>query len=309
MIQFFGSNPTGGVIAMRKKYTIISGQRGSSLIAVSLFVVAMGLMSAAGLQTYRQYDTARRTVETQDGLEAMRRAVVAYYAQNGRFPCPAPLVVGPADARFGREAATPCTASTGSGGGGGGGWGWNDGRWGWHGGGGHGPLNVGAWLGWGGTSSGGNTVEIDASGTAQATGTGNRRIRIGAVPTRLLNLPDTAGIDAYGHRIVYAVVEQMASPGAAAVNNPGAISIEDRSGNNASRNRAVAVLFSHGGDEAGAWDINGIPLQPCNDSALGGENCDYDANFVNTINKSDRGGSGYFTHRVVYIGPDVIGKN
>lgn len=293
---------------MRKKYTIISNQSGSSLIAVALFIVAMGLLSAAGLQTYRQYNDTRRAVETQDGLDILRRAMVAYYAENGRFPCPAPLVAGPSDPLFGREAATPCTHDTGNDATGGGGrWGWVDGRWGlFPGGQSQGPH--GKWWGWG-SGGGGHNAEVDTSGTVRANGNAGRRIRIGAVPTRALNLPDSAIIDAYRHRIVYAVVEQMASPGAASVNNPGAIDIQDRSGNNASRNRAIAVLFSHGGDDAGAWDINGVPIRPCDDTTLAGENCDYDGQFVNTVNKSERAGNTYFTHRLLYIAPDIIGKN
>lgn len=294
---------------MRKKCTIISSQSGSSLIAVALFVAAMGLLMTAGIYTYRQYDQTRRGVETQENLEFLRRTIMTYYAQNGRFPCPAPLTVPPSDARYGREAAVPCTQNTDSGGpgpgphGGGGVWGWVNGVWGWVGS--NPPSGPGGYTEWHGNGG----ADIDESGTVRATGDGSKRIRIGSVPTRELNLPDTAAIDGYRHRIVYAVVEQMASIGAPDVSNPGAIDIEDRSGNNASRNNAILLLLSNGGDESGAWDINGTPLKACDGSIVAGSNCDYDGDFVYTLNKSDRAGSQYFLHRMVYIAPDSIGKN
>lgn len=285
---------------MRKKCTIISDQSGSSLIAVALFVTAMGLLTAAGLQTYRQYNHTHRMVETQEKLDTLRATLINYYAQNGRFPCPASLVAAPNSGNFGREALNPCNTTSG---GGGGGWGWGNGSWGYYeqGYGHSGPS--GHYGGWS------EDVNIDTTGTVRATGDTGKKIRIGALPTRALNLPDTDSIDGYGHRIIYAVVEQMTLANAASVTNPGAIEIEDRNGNNASKDRAMVVLYSQGGDEAGAWDINGTPIRPCDDNTLGGDNCDYDGDFVNTLNKSDRSGNAYFTHRLVYIGPDIAGKN
>lgn len=295
---------------MRKKCTIISDQSGSSLIAVALFVTAMGLLTAAGLQTYRQYTQTHRAVDTQEKLDSLRAALINYYSQNGRFPCPASLVAAPGDAIFAREALSPCNTTSGGGGGGGGGsWGWWNGSWGYdnnHGPGGpshtQGPGHSGGW-------SGNSEANIDSTGTVRANGEAGKKIRIGTVPTRALNLPDGDIVDGYGHRIIYAVVEQMTVPGAGNIEHPGAIEIEDANGNDSSKDRAVVVLFSHGGDEAGAWDINGAPLKACDDATLAGDNCDYDGDFVNTLNKSDRGGSRYFTHRLVFIGPDIVGKD
>ncbi len=277
---------------MGKKCTIISDQAGSSLVAISLFIVAMGLLLAAGMQTFRQYTQATRMTETQDRLQELRGAMIDYYGRNGRFPCPAPFDSTPADSDYAREAVTPCSTNTGASG-----WGGS-----------HHGQNPGHGNHWPWIMPGGNTgALVDASGTARATGTMGRKIRIGTVPTRSMNLPDKAGVDPYGHRIVYAVVEQTATHLITA-SSPGAITIEDKNGNSSSRDRAVVVLYSHGGDSAGAWDMHGMPREECNTAAASGENCDYDDNFVNTLSKSDRPGSDHFTHKLVYITPDVIGR-
>ena len=93
---------------MTAKCTIISDQRGSSLIVVGLFVMALGMLSAAGLQIYDQYGQARKLNETQVKLETVKTAMLAYFSQNGRFPCPAPLSAPMDDAFYGREAISPC---------------------------------------------------------------------------------------------------------------------------------------------------------------------------------------------------------
>lgn len=94
--------------------TLVSNQRGSSLVVVGMFVIALGLLSTAGLQIYNQYGQAHRMNGTQEKLIILRAAMLAYFNQNGRFPCPAPLGAALDDAAFGQESETPCGTAGGS---------------------------------------------------------------------------------------------------------------------------------------------------------------------------------------------------
>lgn len=245
---------------MSKKCTVISDQSGFSLISVSLFIMALSLLSAAGLQLYSQYDKSRRAITTQDQLTRLRAALIDYYGHHGRFPCAASRTAAPGSNRFAVEAASPCTS------------------------------------------------HASGTGTERASTLLGLRMRIGSVPTRALNLPDSYLVDGYGHRITYVVEERMASPGATLAPLPGIIAIQDRSGHNATRNRAIALLISHGGDARGAYSVDGILIEECDRNVTSGENCDDDEYFVNTLSKSDRNDASHFTHRVVYITPDMIGR-
>jgi type II secretory pathway pseudopilin PulG len=358
---------------MTTKCTIISDQRGSTLITVGMFVMALGMLSAAGLQMYNQYGQARKGNETQERLETLRDAMVTYFSQNGRFPCPAPLSAPMDDPTYGQESETPCgTGSGGSGGGtetetGGSGTGTSGtgptasgtgpsitltlggntatlGTGGLTTGTSNGILAVGVNLGgnnhghhsgwgnshghhfgWGwprprGNGTGGGVDEDEddttgsgtgiSNGTIVTPGAGSKKVRIGNVPTRAMNLPDTYGLDQWGNRIIYVVSEDMALPGATAVTSMGGITIEDLNGNSVSSSAGniVLLLMSSGGDPRGTMDANGVVLQDCDTAVPAGKNCDADAVFTTSVNKIHDAGDDTFSHRLIYIGPDFLAE-
>jgi prepilin-type N-terminal cleavage/methylation domain-containing protein len=97
------------------------------------------------------------------------------------------------------------------------------------------------------------------------------RVRRGAVPFRVLNIPEEMAYDAYGNRLLYAVTERLATKDGYDVDD-GAISISDANGNTTATNVHYA-LFSAGPDGRGAYTRAGVMKQPCNAAAADGENC------------------------------------
>jgi prepilin-type N-terminal cleavage/methylation domain-containing protein len=115
-------------------------------------------------------------------------------------------------------------------------------------------------------------------------------IRIGAVPTRTLNIPDQYAFDAWGRRITYAVTETL-------VNNAtfdttlGGISIVDSDAPPNSviqpPNSAHYYIVSHGESGDGAVPRSGGVRLGCNPADLDSENCNDDSVFVETLISSD----------------------
>lgn len=103
-------------------------------------------------------------------------------------------------------------------------------------------------------------------------GTGDGSIAFGSVPTKTLNISDDYAFDAWGRRITYAMVQRCNANDInthpnfnAAVNftlncGTGAPSngfIINNASSNASSDKAVLVLLSHGRFGRGAWNNNG----------------------------------------------------
>ncbi len=120
---------------------------------------------------------------------------------------------------------------------------------------------------------------------------GNDDIRIGAVPTRTLLLPDTYLYDEWGNRFSYVVIKKLAiSQGdfqsySTALTN-GVIKILDETGAPNSISMADVngyLLLSHGADRKGAYSKQGTVAKACNATTdIDYLNCDdTDAVFVN----------------------------
>lgn len=148
-----------------------------------------------------------------------------------------------------------------------------------------------------------------SAGTFETTlnSTAARPVRIGAVPTRSLGLPDEYIGDAWGDRFVYAVTEVLTDP---ATYSPsmGSINIEDGAGH------AVAlpagstkyVIISLGPDKAGAYTLQGTNSIPCPGGQKQSENCDYaNAMFHSTMMVSSAAGANFFDDYVIYNNKDT----
>lgn len=112
-------------------------------------------------------------------------------------------------------------------------------------------------------------------------------VRIGVVPIRSLNLPDDFLIDAWGHRFIYAVTEQLTNP-YRFFQDSGGISVIDSAGNSVVQpaNTAHYVIISPGRDGVGGvvGDTGNLSV-PCDLTTFEGENCDF---LVGTINPTFR---------------------
>jgi prepilin-type N-terminal cleavage/methylation domain-containing protein len=121
-------------------------------------------------------------------------------------------------------------------------------------------------------------------------------IRIGALPTRTLNLPDKMAVDAWNMRFTYAVVRNLGNnntqatfdgytPPAATANR---IIINDANGNPMLKSLASTpadsfvayVIISHGADKKGATSANGSTTNACTAGFLDTENCNSDGTFI-----------------------------
>jgi type II secretory pathway pseudopilin PulG len=121
------------------------------------------------------------------------------------------------------------------------------------------------------TSTPGSTLRVE---TAPASG---NYVRIGAVPTRDLLLPDRYAEDGYGNRYTYIVMEGLTKASTYSATTA-AITVVDGAGASVSTNAAYAVL-SHGKDGKGAYRFESGNLKvACGATTnLDVENCDGDA--------------------------------
>ncbi len=133
------------------------------------------------------------------------------------------------------------------------------------------------------------------SGTYEVIGRGSGTVRIGALPTRTLNVDDAIGIDAWGSKIIYAVTSSYARPGVP-TGDDGAISIVDSSGTDVTSTpgNVIYTIVLPGKDKRGMFSLNGVQdAQACNITVPAGENCDFNnATFyasITQLNDSDTG--------------------
>lgn len=136
-------------------------------------------------------------------------------------------------------------------------------------------------------------------------------VKIGSVPVRSLNLPDSAMVDGWGRRFVFAVTEYYTSE----TNLPnfdadqGAIQIVDSNDQDmtpSASGRVVYAVISPGADGRGAYNLAGVQISTCPASGPARENCDMaNAKFLSSINKQwDTGGGQEFTASLKYATAD-----
>ena len=120
--------------------------------------------------------------------------------------------------------------------------------------------------------------DCSAVGEIEGTTRPGGNVRIGAVPVRSLNLPDDAMLDAWGHRLTYAVTEEFAVAGADMTNGVGRIGLVGDGGapSTSSPNNIFYLVVSQGPDTRGAYTLDGAEIEPCAANGIASENCDRD---------------------------------
>lgn len=120
-------------------------------------------------------------------------------------------------------------------------------------------------------------VANDVSGYGLPTATCNSSaVATGAVPFRVLNIPQSVVKDAYDTRLVYAVTSSLTDK-ETYTNSGGGIGVVDGTGSNIlpQANAAHFVVLSHGRDRSGAYSSEGgINTRACNSSTKDAINCD-----------------------------------
>ncbi len=142
--------------------------------------------------------------------------------------------------------------------------------------------------------------EADVVGTEHSKGKDNLVVRTGAVPVRSLGLPDEMIVDAWRHRYVYAVTANLATDSGSKL--AGAIRLTDINGNiaTATDGNIGRLVLSMGEDARGAYNLEGLRNEVCDETSTAGENCKLRATYRNTINRSFSGNANQFTQMVRY---------
>lgn len=132
-----------------------------------------------------------------------------------------------------------------------------------------------------------------ATGVSDVTTGGSTNIRIGAIPTRTLNLPDSYMFDAWDDKITYAMIKEL---GVSSANfntiketTTDVLIIKNASGTRVNtgysatnKNFTAYLLTSHGKNRVGAYNNSNVMGKACSGTGLDLENCDNDDTFINT---------------------------
>jgi type II secretory pathway pseudopilin PulG len=136
-------------------------------------------------------------------------------------------------------------------------------------------------------------IDCDQNGagvTFRVAGRAGAQVRIGAIPTRNLNIDDDYGFDGWNNRFTYAVTESLAQQ-VSYDDNAGAIDVINLDGTSilSTPQTAHLVILSHGADGQGAYTTAGVQSGACPNSAdeLDRDNCAHDnAIFTQSIIQS-----------------------
>lgn len=226
-------------------------ESGYSLIQLAIGLIVIGLFVAISGQAYVLYTKNKQVMTTQERVTEMVAAIQGYRQLYGRYPCPSSMLAEKDDTNYGHE--TDCTDTSVA----------------------VGDCNGGICIetaidGAPYTISNGVTITTADRDAALA----NPRVRLGAIPFRLLQIDERKTYDAYGSRFLYAMTESMADPDLFRELN-GAIHIVNADGESLINPPGTApfVIVSPGPNGLGAYSAQGAQTTQCIDTVLDGENC------------------------------------
>lgn len=258
-----------------KFYNARAAQRGFTLIEMAVSMMIVGIILAAAtvpLSIYKK-DQAFRSTETNLGMSTT--ALSDFLSIEGRYPCPARTDLDRNDPNYGRE--TDCTDTS---------------------------VAVGA------CTNGICVEENTRTITDPATGTPitiTQRVRIGALPFRVMNLTEDETIDGYNNRYKYVVTEELA---VATTFNParGGIDIINENGQSVVTPAMSAhyIIISGGPDGVGVFSREGA-FRACDINQMQTENCNNaTAAVYRKAPYSQAAGANYFDDFVSYYSADDI---
>lgn len=211
---------------------------GYTLIELCIVLVVSGVVMAVAAQAYRVYTKTQGWDTTINNTELAVNALDGFLARYGRYPCPARLNALRTDADYGMEGdCDPVTGAT---------------------------VAVG-------TCANGICVE-----QTQRTDLGSPapRVRRGALPFRILNIPEQKAIDGYDARLQYVVTESMTQANTYNKDNGGISIIDERPLSVINPpDQGHFVVFSTGADRAGGFSKQGQQIIACGTVGLDVENC------------------------------------
>lgn len=224
-------------------------QAGFTLVELALVVLVIGLILGAGIAAGTAQLLQQRIDTTRQRESALKAALKAFIARNGRLPCPAIGNLDRSNAAFGFE-AVPDTSSS-------------------------------------GTNACPGTVSVGPACTDDESCVKNRSFR-GVVPWRSVGMPEETLIDSWGRFITYQVslagivnpfdnqVVAMRNVQAMIGNMPVHSAVPVSSGNQITNplDPAVVVLISHGANGSGAFVPGSTSVSPAPSGPTEVENTD-----------------------------------
>ena len=258
---------------------------GFTLVEMAVVMVITGVLVGSFLSMYSGYLERKRIEDTESDIQAIAKAVDAYFQQYGFYPCPARRDIGAGNANYGvaMDCDLPPPAPA--------------------------PAVVEI------------PVGIDLDGVAGVDKTVN--LRFGAVPFDDLSLfidynvlttttnpirkrsrvrgEDT--IDAYGNQYTYVVTVEQATD--RFEEGHGGVQIYDEFASTPLASTDVPVskngdfiIVSHGANGVGAWNSQGNRVALCSTGLSNEEreNCDEDELFIDSLRYDNQGGNFYDDH-------------
>lgn len=223
---------------------------GYSLLQMAIALLVVGILLGSAAQIYAVYSENDRITKTQEMVESAVSEIQTFRQAFGRYPCVASLTAARGTANYGTE--SDCTDLTlGS----------------------AGVVTPGNC--WNGICVERTNRAIDDDGDPlTAPVATDVRVRVGAIPFRVLQMDEKDTFDAYGSRLVYVMTERMGDintfnelqGGIAIVNENGETQV-DPAGS------ASFLVVSPGPNKIGAFSKFGGQANVCAGSGLDLENC------------------------------------
>jgi hypothetical protein len=83
-------------------------ESGAGLIAMAFLILVLGFMGTSALYLYDNYELIDDDQTSVDHSKKIQKAILAFAAREGRFPCPAPINASIDSSTYGKEVSTNC---------------------------------------------------------------------------------------------------------------------------------------------------------------------------------------------------------
>jgi|GEM_PF-1154322 len=235
-----------------------SHQQAFTLIEMCVVIIISGLLLAAFISGFNTYIYKKKLDVTKANLAQVQQAITDFADQHNYYPYPADITFSKSNANFARASAATCTANV-------------------------------------------------CSGMVPSLVPNNKKFPPGHPdfdpndPDFITLVPMSALVDGWGRRLTYAVSPSMAAPyvctnpttcappATPATPQLGVIQVVE--GIAGPSTPQPFILLSHGPDGKGAYNDNGQVVTACNGGSEDTENCDGNATFRITEDRSTAGGA------------------
>lgn len=225
--------------ALRYRSTLCPREAGYTLIQVAIALIVIGVLATPLIAAYNLYTREQQTTLTLERIQGAVAEIQKFRDMNGFYPCPAPLKTPRGNPGYGTATACQTDAAITA----------------------LGPGQCNTVLG----------ICIEQS---IRTTLANRRVIVGTLPFRTMQMDEEEAFDSYGSRLVYAVTEAMTSD--QSVDDAiGGISVRKTAGTPLLSLDGSAAFFisSPGPTRMGGYSVNGALTLPCTTTTSDQQNC------------------------------------